>query len=233
MSFGGNVFKFENFKLGNMWDKIKKQPERLLIGGENPLSAKVAEAVTGKKYEPLVDEWGGATKDDYQKAEAKGINTKSGKKMHDLARVIAAVYAANWAKGAMNGAEGASGAAEGSATGAESGGEASSAFSPKWNGQAGQIMSQMGANMGQQQPQAPLDQQDPNLDPSQYQAPQMAYSSKRLKTSVAGSHGALMASPDKVDENGIEILAIQELSKRMNAAKSDLQALIKEKNNGK
>ncbi len=96
MSFFGDVLSFENFKLGNMWDKIKKQPERLLIGGENPLSAKVAEAVTGKKYEPLVDEWGGATKDDYRKAEAAGINTGAGKTMHGLAKTIAGLYAGGY-----------------------------------------------------------------------------------------------------------------------------------------
>lgn len=98
-----NIFGFEKSKLGNMWGKVKKQPERLLIGGENPLSAKVAEAVTGKKYEPLVDEWGGATEDDYAKAEAEGINTRDGRAMHGIAQAIAGMYAGKWANGRFGG----------------------------------------------------------------------------------------------------------------------------------
>lgn len=96
MSFFGNVLSFENFKLGNMWDKIKKNPEQLLLGAGDPFSAKVWGGITGKDYEPLVDQWGGATKDDYAKAEAKGIDTGAGKTMHGLAKMIAGSYAGGY-----------------------------------------------------------------------------------------------------------------------------------------
>lgn len=111
MSFFGNVFDFEKFKLGNMWDKVQKNPEQLLLGAGDPFSAGVWSKVTGKKYEPLVDQWGGATKDDYSKAEAAGINTSDGRSMHNAARAIAGIFAGNAASNAMGGgAAGASGA---------------------------------------------------------------------------------------------------------------------------
>ena len=97
MSFLGNVFNFEQFKLGNMWDKVKKNPEQLLLGAGDPFSAGVWSKVTGKKYEPLVDQWGGATPDDYSKAEAKGIDTSDGRTMHGAARVIAGTAGASTA----------------------------------------------------------------------------------------------------------------------------------------
>lgn len=101
MSFFGNVFDFERFKLGNMWDKVKKNPEQLLLGAGDPFSAGVWSKITGKKYEPLVDQWGGATPDDYQKAEAAGIDTSAGRTMHGAARTIAGLYAGNAASKAM------------------------------------------------------------------------------------------------------------------------------------
>ena len=96
MSFFGDVLSFENFKLGNMWDKIKKNPEQLLLGAADPFSAKLWGGITGKEYSPLVDQWGGATKDDYAKAEAAGINTGAGKTMHGLAKTIAGLYAGGY-----------------------------------------------------------------------------------------------------------------------------------------
>lgn len=101
MSFFGNVLDFERFKLGNMWEKVNKNPEQLLLGAGDPLSAGAWSKITGKNYEPLVDQWGGATPDDYQKAEAAGIDTSAGRTMHGAARTIAGLYAGNAASTAM------------------------------------------------------------------------------------------------------------------------------------
>ena len=98
-----NIFDFEKFKLGNMWGKVKDNPEQLLLGAGDPFSAKVWGGVTGKDYEPLVDQWGGATKDDYAKAEAAGIDTSDGRAMHGIARAIAGMYAGKWAGGRFGG----------------------------------------------------------------------------------------------------------------------------------
>lgn len=98
-----NIFGFETSKLGNMWGKIKDNPEQLLLGAGDPFSAKMWGGVTGKDYEPLVDQWGGATKDDYAKAEAEGIDTRDGRAMHGIAQIIAGMYAGKWANGRFGG----------------------------------------------------------------------------------------------------------------------------------
>lgn len=161
MSFLGNVMNFEQFKLGNMWDKVKKNPEQLLLGAGDPFSAGVWSKVTGKKYEPLVDQWGGATPDDYSKAEAKGIDTSDGRTMHGAARVIAGIFAGNAAAGAMGGGAAASGGAAGSAgtTGAAGGATAGAggAAGSGWQtaGHFAGLANQSGLLAGHQQMQTP------------------------------------------------------------------------------
>lgn len=129
MSWFGDNLSFEKFKLGNMWDKIQKNPEQLLLGAGDPFSAKVWSGITGKDYSPLVDQMGGATGDDFKKAEAAGIDTTASRQSHGLARVIAGMFAGNAAAGAMGGG----GAAAGGA-GAGSGGAAAGGASPAAGG---------------------------------------------------------------------------------------------------
>ena len=93
MSWLGDVLKFEKFNAKEMWHKIKDDPERLFIGAADPFSSKVWGKVLGKDYEPIVDQWGGASKDTYKQAEEAGINTGPGKTMHNIAKTVASVYA--------------------------------------------------------------------------------------------------------------------------------------------
>lgn len=127
MSWLGDVADFESFNLGEMWNKIKKDPERAFIGAADPFSSNVWGKILGKDYEPIVDQYGGASKDVYGKAEDKGINTGPGATMHGVARMIASLYAGGAAGNAMGGtSSGAAGGAQGG-TGllAEGGGTAS------------------------------------------------------------------------------------------------------------
>lgn len=117
MSWLGDVASFESFNLGEMWNKIKKDPERIFIGAADPFSSNVWGKITGKDYEPIVDQWGGASKDTYAKAEEKGINTGPGATMHDIAKAISSFYAGGAASGAMSGAGGAAGGAAGGVSG--------------------------------------------------------------------------------------------------------------------
>lgn len=105
MSWLGDVVKFENFNLGNQWDKLKKNPERAFIGAMDEGSTKVwnkafdwTAPVTGirRNYEPMTDYFGGASKDSYTKANAAGINTGPGRSMHNLAKAITAAYAGGY-----------------------------------------------------------------------------------------------------------------------------------------
>jgi hypothetical protein len=112
MSWLGDGVGFEGFNLKNIGKKIAKNPEQLLLGAGDPLSAGVWGKVTGKDYEPLVNEWGGATDDTYQKAQAEGINTGPGKSMHGIAQGIAGLFAGNYGAGQL-GFGGAGGSAQG------------------------------------------------------------------------------------------------------------------------
>jgi hypothetical protein len=108
MSWLGNVIKFENFNLGNQWEKLKKNPERAFIGAMDEGGTKVwnkvfdwTAPVTGiqRNYEPMTDYFGGASKDSYTKANAAGINTGPGKSMHNVAKAITAAYVGGYGAG--------------------------------------------------------------------------------------------------------------------------------------
>jgi hypothetical protein len=104
MGYLSDVFDFEAFNLKDMWKKVKKDPERLLIGAVDPASTKMWNGITGKDYEPLVDQMGGAygghtisafgNNDGgvYGRAEDAGIDTGAGGAMHDVAHVVSAIY---------------------------------------------------------------------------------------------------------------------------------------------
>lgn len=101
MSFLGDVFDFEKFNLKGMWEKIKDDPERLFLGAADPFGSELWGGILGKKYEPIINQMGGASDDTYDKAKAAGINTGPGKNMHDLASVIASIYTGKWLGGMM------------------------------------------------------------------------------------------------------------------------------------
>lgn len=101
MGFAKDVLGFEAFNLKGIGRKIKDNPLRLLYGGIDPASTKVWNKVLGRDDEPLVDQWGGASKDTYKDAEAAGLNTGPGKTMHGIARSIAGSIAGNYFGGQL------------------------------------------------------------------------------------------------------------------------------------
>jgi len=118
MSWLGDVIKFENFNLGNQWDKLKKNPERAFIGAMDEGGTKVwnkafdlTAPVTGirRNYEPMTDYFGGASKDSYTKANAAGINTGPGRSMHNVAKAITAAYVGGYGAGQLGAGGGAAG----------------------------------------------------------------------------------------------------------------------------
>jgi hypothetical protein len=127
MSFLNDAFKFEQFAVSDIWNSIKKDPERMLYGAIGPWDTKLVNKVWGKDYEPLIDQMGGpygghtisafGNKDGgvYARAEAEGVDTGEAGTLHDAAHVIAAMGAA----GASSGASAAGGGA--GTTGASSG----------------------------------------------------------------------------------------------------------------
>lgn len=110
MSFFGDVFGFEKFHAGDLWDRIKDDPKRLVLGVD-PWSTKIWNKALNRDDEPLVDQMGGpygghtisafGNKDGgvYQRAQDAGINTGPGGGMHDAAHVISALYAGGYGAG--------------------------------------------------------------------------------------------------------------------------------------
>lgn len=144
MSWLGDVFDFEGYNLGQAWDKIKQNPERLFIGALDPFSSGVWGKVLGKDYEPLMNQTGGPTDETLAKAEERGINTGPGKSMHTIAQLIASWYGGAGAAKGMgnagllgNGASGAS-SAGGAGTGGNGAflGEGTTSGVPAWDSAA-------------------------------------------------------------------------------------------------
>jgi|JI10StandDraft_1071094.scaffolds.fasta_scaffold179900_2 hypothetical protein len=130
MGFLSNILSFEKVNIGGILGKLADNPERALIGAIDPFSSKVWSGVTGKDYQPLVDQWGGATPDTYAKAKALGIDTSSSRTMQDLATAIAAYEAGSYGAGqlGMGGAGGAAGSGAGAGATPAAAGSAPSAF---------------------------------------------------------------------------------------------------------
>lgn len=106
MSFLSDVLDFEKFHTKDLWERLKDDPKRLLLGVD-PWSTKIWNKVLGRDDEPLVDQMGGAYGGQtfsmgnpeggvYQRAREAGIDTTSGSQLQDLAHVIAAQYAGGY-----------------------------------------------------------------------------------------------------------------------------------------
>lgn len=211
MKFLGDVFEFERHKLKNMGKKVKENPEQLLIGAGDPFSAKVWGKVLNKDYEPLVDQWGGATKDDYKSAEAAGIDTKAGKGMHSVARAIASIYAGNYA--------------------ADSFGAPDSTGGQRLQLGSVQLPQQ---DVDYREYRAEEDYSDPYID-AQLRGV-VVTSTKKAKRElgsakdIAVSRGIAMQNP--VDANGVQLAAIKSLAAELVAAKKRLDALKAKRKQG-
>jgi len=92
----GDALDFEKFQLGEWWDMIKEDPERLLFPSADPLSADISGSIMGKDYEPMVNTWGGPTGATFEAAEAEGIDTGMAQDIHEVAEGIAKAYTLNW-----------------------------------------------------------------------------------------------------------------------------------------
>jgi len=88
-----------------------KKPDQLLLGAADPFSAKVWGGITGRDYEPLVNQFGGPSDGAYDRAQARGMDTGTAKTAHGIAQTIAGLWGGAGAMGALSGAGGAAGAA--------------------------------------------------------------------------------------------------------------------------
>lgn len=91
-NWAGNIVDFEKSQLSDWWSKFKNDPTQLLIGAGDPFSAKMWSGITGKDYEPYVNQYGGPTNQAYESAERKGIDTSDSRGSHAVAQTIASLY---------------------------------------------------------------------------------------------------------------------------------------------
>lgn len=89
MSSLKDILDFEEFNLKSIWEKIKQDPERLLIGALGPWGTEAWGKVLGKDYGKMVNALGAPVESTFEAAEAAGIDTDAGRAMHDIAQLIA------------------------------------------------------------------------------------------------------------------------------------------------
>lgn len=99
----GDIFDFEKSAMGDRKNLLKKDPWRIPLGIMDEGGTKIWNTVLGKDMEPVVDYWGGTTKQNVANAKAKGINTGPGEGMHNIARTIASLFAGNYGAGKLGG----------------------------------------------------------------------------------------------------------------------------------
>lgn len=252
MGFVSDVLKFERSKLKDMAGAIKEDPERLLLGAADPASSRMWSEVTGKEYEPIVDQMGGATTEDYRRAEARGIDTTAGKTMHGIARAIAGTIAGGYGLQALGGGaatpttvtpntQATNPALIDSAMGTEGYGASSAGpgGGASWMsrmGDYGQGMQQMGnaIQQMQQRPERPLEQEAvrlPGANDWQRSYDTTITSTKTAKRPErsARMHDAVIeagaSGADPISQNGVQTAAIRELTRQIDLASERLAKL--------
>lgn len=113
-----NVFDTNIFHGEAIWDGIRDDPLRALVGAGDPFSTNVWNQILGEDWEPLVSQTGGITEQQLLDAQASGIDISDARGAYSVADTIALMYAGNWAGGAFGG----EGAAAGGSTGGSAGG---------------------------------------------------------------------------------------------------------------
>lgn len=135
MSDLGDLTNFMKFNFKDSWAKLKKNPERIFLGAIDPASSWAWGKITGKKYEPVINQLGspqgggglGLSKNggEYQKAEDAGIRVKPAKNFFTIGDTIAGFEGGSALGGLLGGGSSAA-ASGGSAAGSTSGATAGS-----------------------------------------------------------------------------------------------------------
>ena len=87
-----DIVKFKVFEGKKTVKDLVRNPTRL-ITGVDPASTKVWNLATGSRNKPLVDAWGGTTKETAAAAARAGINIRPGMALEAVAHMVAQFYA--------------------------------------------------------------------------------------------------------------------------------------------
>jgi hypothetical protein len=88
------ALKFEAFNVKKIVKGVLKNPKQLIFGID-PLGTKIGNTVWGSKDEALVNQLGGATKNTFAEAQAKGMDTGLAENLHKVAGAVAGFYGGN------------------------------------------------------------------------------------------------------------------------------------------
>lgn len=102
-----NAASFELDHIGNIFEGLADEPARLVFGFD-PIGTEIGNAVTGRDYDPLVNQMGGATSQQIADYEARnGLNSAGGAQgLHNAAAGTTAVIAAGTlANGGLTGGQ--------------------------------------------------------------------------------------------------------------------------------
>jgi len=116
-------YDFEKFNFKSMWEQLKKNPGRALIGSFDPASTKMWNEILGRDDDPIINQLGGPTSQRYVDYVQQGGDPRAAKSAataHQIAATIASIYAGG-ALGAVAGGMGAGAGAAGGAAGAGAG----------------------------------------------------------------------------------------------------------------
>ena len=114
-------YDFEKFNFKSMWEQLKKNPGRALIGSFDPASTKMWNEVLGRDDDPIISQLGGPTKQRYVDYVQAGGDPKAAKKAmqaHQIAATVASIYAGGALGPMVAGMMPALGAGAGAAAGA-------------------------------------------------------------------------------------------------------------------
>lgn len=139
MSWLGDQKAFEVFNFKNMLHKLGHDPERAVFGiPYDKYGTQIYNKVLGTHYDPVVNEGGGPTNQEYDEAKRAGINVGPARGTHKVADTIAEIWGLAGAFGAMGGGS-AGGAAAGAGEGAGAGAGAGAAAGDAMGGSAGTL----------------------------------------------------------------------------------------------
>lgn len=106
--FLNNTIDFDKSQLSDWFKKFKSNPIQAAVGSMDAGGTKVWNAVLGTDWEPYVNSAGGPTREAYQSAANKGIDTTGPAAMHQIAGTIASAIAGGGLSGAIGGTLGTS-----------------------------------------------------------------------------------------------------------------------------
>lgn len=154
MGILSDIADFESVNFKDIYDKLRRDPERAFIGAIDPFSSWMWGSITGKDYEPLINQLGGpygggALGTDnyggvYEKAENKGVNTYPSAASHDVAEMISAIYGMQGASSGLGSAFGGGASSAAGSGGVLSGGDAAAMEAASASAAGGTVNPSMG-----------------------------------------------------------------------------------------